>query len=194
MDEPLSNLDAKLRVEIRSEIRSLNKRLGITVVYVTHDQSEALSMSDSVVLMNAGQVAQSGTPKELYDVPANTFAAGFIGTPPMNLLSVAEVQYPATLVFDGIATPADAMFGVRPENLLLGADTAEFSVTARVASVEYEGKVFLVHLVTSSGERFVVLHAGDNVPEDGSEVRVGWTLAATHLFATDGGIRKGFKL
>ena len=79
MDEPLSNLDAKLRVEIRGEIRALNKKLGITIVYVTHDQSEALSMSDTVVLMNAGRAEQIGTPKQLYDAPATVFAAGFIG-------------------------------------------------------------------------------------------------------------------
>ena len=86
MDEPLSNLDAKLRTEIRSEIRALNKSLGITVVYVTHDQSEALSMSDTIVLMNAGQVEQVGAPTDLYRAPATVFSAGFIGTPPMNLL------------------------------------------------------------------------------------------------------------
>jgi ABC-type sugar transport system ATPase subunit len=91
MDEPLSNLDAKLRVEIRSEIRELNKKLGLTIVYVTHDQSEALSMSDKVLLMNGGQAAQFGTPYELYNDPQNTFAASFIGTPPMNLISADEI-------------------------------------------------------------------------------------------------------
>ena len=194
MDEPLSNLDAKLRVEIRSEIRTLNKRLGITVVYVTHDQSEALSMSDKVVLMNSGQVSQCGTPQELYDSPANTFAASFIGTPPMNLLPAAEVQYPASLSPEGAAMPSDAVFGVRPESITLDASDADFSVTARVLNIEYEGKVFLVHMETASGERFVVSHARDSVPEDGAEVRVGWTRTATHMFATDGGGRMDFSL
>jgi ABC-type sugar transport system ATPase subunit len=194
MDEPLSNLDAKLRVEIRSEIRSLNKRLGITVVYVTHDQSEALSMSDKVVLMNAGQVSQCGTPQELYQSPANTFAASFIGTPPMNLLASEIVTCPSTLRPDGAVGRAEVIFGVRPESMTLGGEDAEFSVTARVESVEYEGKVFLVHLKTPSGDSFVVSHAGETAPAEGEDIRVGWTGAATHLFAKSGGERVGFSI
>ena len=143
-------------------------------------------MSDKVVLMNAGQVAQCGTPQELYETPANTFAAGFIGTPPMNLLPAAEVRFPATLSTEGAAAPSEAVFGVRPENLMLGSGDAEFSVAARVHSIEYEGNVFLIHMETPSGERLVVSHSGESVPEDGAEVRVGWTRAATHMFATAG--------
>ncbi|MDU8944164.1 ABC transporter ATP-binding protein [Ovoidimarina sediminis] len=194
MDEPLSNLDAKLRVEIRSEIRSLNKKLGITVVYVTHDQSEALSMSDKVVLMNAGEVSQVGTPQQLYDRPANTFAAGFIGTPPMNLLEARDVQAPATLAPAGNATSGDILFGVRPESLTVGADGAEFTVSAHVESIEYEGKVFLLHLVTPSGARFVVAHSGDGAPEEGAEITAGWHSPATHLFSKSDGSRMTFTL
>lgn len=192
MDEPLSNLDAKLRVEIRSEIRSLNKQLGITVVYVTHDQSEALSMSDRVVLMNAGNVSQVGTPQQLYDRPANTFAAGFIGTPPMNLMSPDDVQAPSTLVPEGGVALSDTIIGVRPESLKLGARDTEFSATARVESLEYEGKVFLVHLVAPSGARFIVAHSGDGTPEEGAEVSVGWSAASTHLFFKADGNRRAF--
>jgi ABC-type sugar transport system ATPase subunit len=194
MDEPLSNLDAKLRVEIRSEIRSLNKRLGITVVYVTHDQSEALSMSDKVVLMNAGRVSQCGTPQELYQEPANTFAASFIGTPPMNLLPWEVVTCPAALRPDGSVGRHEAIVGVRPESMTLAADKAEFSVSARVESIEYEGKVFLVHLKVASGESFVVSHAGETAPAEGETVSVGWTGAVTHLFTKSGGERMGFSL
>ena len=194
MDEPLSNLDAKLRVEIRSEIRALNRKLGITVVYVTHDQSEALSMSDRVVLMNAGDVSQVGTPKDLYDKPANIFAAGFIGTPPMNLLSTGDVRAPATLAPEGGMAPCDTIFGVRPESLSLNANGVDFSATARVESLEYEGKVFLVHLVAPSGTRFVVAHAGDGAPEEGSEINVGWTAASTHLFSKADGNRRNFTI
>ena len=86
MDEPLSNLDAQLRAEMRQEIRALQRKLGITMVYVTHDQVEAMSMADRVVLLNGGRIEQNGTPVELYETPANTFVARFIGTPPMNLL------------------------------------------------------------------------------------------------------------
>jgi len=194
MDEPLSNLDAKLRVEIRSEIRSLNKRLGITVVYVTHDQSEALSMSDKVVLMNAGDVSQVGTPQDLYDSPANTFAASFIGTPPMNLLAPEEVRAPATLAPANGSAQSDVLFGVRPESLTLSANGTDFAVSARVESIEYEGKVFLVHLVTPSGARFVVAHSGDGAPEEGSAVSAGWSGSATHLFAKSDGARMAFAL
>ena len=88
MDEPLSNLDAQLRAEMRLEIRALQRKLGITMVYVTHDQVEAMSMADRVILLNGGRIEQNGTPVELYEQPANTFVARFIGTPPMNLLAL----------------------------------------------------------------------------------------------------------
>ena len=123
MDEPLSNLDAKLRTEIRSEIRALNKSLGITVVYVTHDQSEALSMSDKIVLMNAGQVEQVGTPTDLYRAPATVFSAGFIGTPPMNLLSVADVSLITGLALN--IDQSDILIGVRPENMRFNPGTSD---------------------------------------------------------------------
>src|SRR6184192_3107269 len=90
MDEPLSNLDAQLRAEMRQEIRALQRKLGVTMLYVTHDQVEAMSMADRVVLMNGGRIVQNGTPVELYEQPANTFAARFIGTPPMNLLDLEK--------------------------------------------------------------------------------------------------------
>ena len=87
MDEPLSNLDAKLRQEMRTEIRALQQRLGMTMVYVTHDQTEAMTMADRVVLMRDGRIEQNGTPEQLYNRPATAFTARFIGTPPMNLMS-----------------------------------------------------------------------------------------------------------
>jgi ABC-type sugar transport system ATPase subunit len=185
MDEPLSNLDAKLRVEIRSEIRALNKKLGITIVYVTHDQSEALSMSDTVVLMNAGRAEQIGTPKQLYDAPATVFAAGFIGTPPMNLLPAPDVR-----VADGVSVDKpDLLIGVRPESVQLNAQGMDFITTCRVSSVEYEGSVFLVHLVSPSGTPFILSHGGDDVPEQGAEITVGWPRAATHFFSSKTGQR-----
>jgi ABC-type sugar transport system ATPase subunit len=187
MDEPLSNLDAKLRVEIRSEIRALNKKLGITIVYVTHDQSEALSMSDTVVLMNAGRAEQIGTPKQLYDTPATVFAARFIGTPPMNLLPASDVTMPEDI--GGHGTAADLLVGVRPESLAFPGQGMDLSATCRVSSVEYEGNVFLVHLKSSSGAPFILSHAGDDVPEQGDEITVGWARAATHLFSKSTGQR-----
>lgn len=184
MDEPLSNLDAKLRAEIRSEIRSLNKQLGITVVYVTHDQSEALSMSDRVVLMDAGRVAQWGAPVELYKAPANIFAASFIGTPPMNLIDATEVRMPEAFAPAGIN---DSLVGVRPEQLQFPSNAQPFSLSARVEAIEYEGSVSLVHLQTQSGKRLIVSHAGDETPNEGEEISVGWDYAATHLFSKSSG-------
>ena len=193
MDEPLSNLDAKLRTEIRSEIRSLNKKLGITVVYVTHDQSEALSMSDTVVLMNSGRAEQLGTPEELYDKPATVFAARFIGTPPMNLLQAAEVTLPEWITAEIEAEPTDLLVGVRPENLSFPGQDKDLSVVSRVTNIEYEGSVFLIHLVSPSGTKFILSHAGGDVPNQGDEVVVGWNRTATHLFSESTGARVSFK-
>jgi ABC-type sugar transport system ATPase subunit len=187
MDEPLSNLDAKLRVEIRSEIRSLNKKLGITIVYVTHDQSEALSMSDRVVLMNAGEVAQVGTPKELYEHPANTFSATFIGTPPTNILNSSEVEFPTDLKIACGHVLDDCVVGIRPESMTFPALDHEFRVKARVRSVEYEGKVFLIHLVTGADTPMVLSYSGMEVPQEGDEITVGWGREQTHLFSKKDG-------
>ena len=180
MDEPLSNLDAKLRTEIRSEIRALNKSLGITVVYVTHDQSEALSMSDTIVLMNAGQVEQVGAPTDLYRAPATVFSAGFIGTPPMNLLSVADVSLITGLALN--IDQSDILIGVRPESMRFNPGSSDNFVTCNIKSIEYEGSVSLVHLVSVSGTKFILSHQGDYMPSQQSEIVVGWPQKATHFF------------
>src|SRR5436309_11526927 len=141
MDEPLSNLDAQLRQEMRQEIRNLQRELGITMVYVTHDQVEAMSMADRVVLLSAGKVEQNGTPVELYEAPANVFVARFIGTPPMNLLRLTAGAGGAVIAgTDGpvffAAEHANSMLGVRPEHIEIG---FERGVRAAVESVEYLG-------------------------------------------------------
>ncbi|MDW3225715.1 MAG: ABC transporter ATP-binding protein [Paracoccaceae bacterium] len=189
MDEPLSNLDAKLRVEIRSEIRALNKKLGITVLYVTHDQSEALSMSDTVVLMSEGQAAQIGSPQDLYDRPANTFAASFIGTPPMNLLSAEDVELPEWVASHVKGQVSDVLVGVRPETMRLAPKGADFSAACKVNSVEYEGSVFLVHLKTQSGASCILAHHGSDAPLPGDDITVGWDTTAAHLFSRTSGQR-----
>ncbi|WP_422031514.1 ABC transporter ATP-binding protein [Reyranella sp.] len=127
-DEPLSNLDAKLRVQMRSEIKELHQRLTVTTVYVTHDQIEAMTMADKIVVMNNGHIEQIGAPLELYDRPANLFVAGFIGSPAMNMVK-GTVSDGALRMEDGTAwplptkggRPADgpAVYGVRPEHLML---------------------------------------------------------------------------
>ncbi len=127
-DEPLSNLDAKLRVQMRSEIKELHQRLKVTTVYVTHDQIEAMTMADKIVVMNNGHIEQIGAPLELYDRPANLFVAGFIGSPAMNMVK-GTVSNGALRMEDGtawplptsVARPVDgpAVYGVRPEHLML---------------------------------------------------------------------------
>src|SRR5450631_4068665 len=139
MDEPLSNLDAQLRQEMRLEIRNLQRQLGITMVYVTHDQVEAMSMADRVILLSGGRIEQNGEPADLYETPANIFVARFIGTPPMNLLKLE--RGPAGAVVAGTTGPAVAMaeladttLGVRPEHVVIGGDDG---VAGQVDGVEY---------------------------------------------------------
>jgi multiple sugar transport system ATP-binding protein len=133
-DEPLSNLDAKLRVQMRTEIKALHQKLGTTIVYVTHDQIEAMTMADRIVVMNAGRIEQLGTPLELYDRPANKFVASFIGSPAMSFISgtyrlagasaVVELEDGSVLQVDPAVTPDGTAVdvGIRPENYLLDAD------------------------------------------------------------------------
>src|SRR5215210_2827356 len=158
MDEPLSNLDAQLRVEMRREIRALQRRLGMTMLYVTHDQVEAMTMADHVVLMRDGRVEQQGAPAEIYERPDTIFAARFLGTPPMNVISTALVaeaggaaalKPPAGRGIDGSAV------GVRPESVRIAAE----GVRARVAAVEYLGADTLLD-TRIGGEPFTVRVSG----------------------------------
>jgi multiple sugar transport system ATP-binding protein len=137
-DEPLSNLDAKLRVEMRAEIKMLQKRLGTTAVYVTHDQVEAMTMADRVVVMNAGRIEQVAAPIELYEHPANRFVANFIGSPAMNFFTVAVEGGAVVLGDQRLALPpdtaaqlgdrAEVIFGIRPEHMREGSHTADLTL------------------------------------------------------------------
>jgi sn-glycerol 3-phosphate transport system ATP-binding protein len=168
MDEPLSNLDAQLRGEMRREIRALQRRLGITMVYVTHDQTEAMTMADRVVLMRAGRIEQVGTPEDLYARPATAFAASFIGAPPMNLVER-----------DGV------MVGVRPEDVRVADD----GVAAVVESVEYLGADSLVAARTGT-QALVARVAGRSDTRVGETVRLAWDRAQEHHFDPRTGGRK----
>jgi multiple sugar transport system ATP-binding protein len=132
-DEPLSNLDAALRAQMRMELTDLHRKIGATMVYVTHDQVEAMTMADKIVVLNAGRIEQTGTPMELYDRPASTFVAGFIGSPRMNLV-------PGNAVGETCAT-----FGIRPEHLRL-VPAGDSGWTATVRAVERLGADTIVHL------------------------------------------------
>jgi multiple sugar transport system ATP-binding protein len=143
-DEPLSNLDAKLRVELRSEIRRLQQELGITALYVTHDQEEAMTIADQLVVLDAGRIAQRGTPEELYHRPANTFVAAFIGSPSTNLL--AGHAQGGVFESQGVRWPTraagDVTIGVRPEDLLL--EPADDAGDGQVELVELLGPRYVV--------------------------------------------------
>ncbi len=146
-DEPLSNLDAALRVQMRAEIRALHRRLGVTSIYVTHDQIEAMTMADSIVVMRAGVVEQAGRPLDLYDRPRNVFVATFIGSPAMNLIA-ADTANGAFVLADGqklalpgspVALPAKVALGLRPEHLTIDLTPAEGAIAGEVVTSETTG-------------------------------------------------------
>jgi multiple sugar transport system ATP-binding protein len=144
-DEPLSNLDAKLRVQMRTEIKELHQRLRTTTIYVTHDQIEAMTMADKIVVMQAGRIEQMGAPLELFDRPANTFVAGFIGSPAMNMLK-GKVQGDGGVAVEGVLLPVggghaitdgqEVLYGVRPEHFEIA---GEGGLPARISVVEPTG-------------------------------------------------------
>jgi multiple sugar transport system ATP-binding protein len=152
-DEPLSNLDAALRVQMRAEIRGLHERLGSTSIFVTHDQVEAMTMADRIVVMRAGRVEQAGPPLELYDRPANTFVAGFIGSPAMNLLpGVADDGRVALDEGSTLATSfthrGAVTYGIRPEHMSLVAPDSLGAVTGTVGLIESTGTAMFIEVLT----------------------------------------------
>jgi sn-glycerol 3-phosphate transport system ATP-binding protein len=189
MDEPLSNLDAQLRHGMRVEIRALQQRLGMTVVYVTHDQVEAMSMADRVVLMREGRVEQEGSPEELYARPGSLFAARFIGTPAMNLVALDDG--PAGAVIHGSQEPVlggggkGLTLGIRPEHIrLVQAD----GVAAEVTSAEYHGADTIV--TARVGQESLLLRTpGQLRLATGAAVRLGWDSGSVHLFDAASGVR-----
>jgi len=192
MDEPLSNLDAQLRHGMRVEIRALQQRLGMTVVYVTHDQVEAMSMADHVILIREGRIEQAGSPAELYARPATMFAARFIGTPAMNLVALDDGAQgavirgaPATAVLPGRG--AGLALGIRPEHIRLEKD--EGGVPAVVTSAEYHGADTV--LTAQVGQESLLVRApGALALGAGARVRLGWDAKSVHLFDASTGVRE----
>ncbi len=155
MDEPLSNLDARLRDDMRREIRALQQNLGLTVIYVTHDQTEAMTMADQIIIMKDGQVQQAGPPDDIYQSPANSFCAGFIGAPPMNLWDASGLDPALRAQMD--AAQMGGVLGLRPEHITLStgeSDTGDSArgrrVPARVETVETLGAEQLVGCVVGA--------------------------------------------
>ena len=203
-DEPLSNLDAELRVQMRAELMDLHRRLGTTMIYVTHDQVEAMTLADKMVVMSGGRIQQAGAPLVLYDDPDNQFVAGFVGSPKMNFLPATLVGADATGArLTGIGGGGDAVLpiagitaaagpvtiGIRPEHLRLvieGATSPEGLVLeGTVAIVEELGAESFVHLDLPDSTR-VTLRAGRDAGRIGHTARVALDLERALLFAADG--------
>ena len=187
MDEPLSNLDAQLRQDMRTEIRGLQRTLGITMVYVTHDQVEAMSMADRVVLLNKGRIEQNATPAELYENPSNTFVARFVGTPPMNLLPLEAGRGGAVIAgTDGPAVAsadcAGLTLGVRPEHIALG---FEQGACAEVAAIEYLGADSLVTCRLGAATLAVRVQGSVGLAR-GDPAWLSWAPGAQHFFERTG--------
>ncbi|MFZ0769576.1 MAG: ATP-binding cassette domain-containing protein, partial [Acidimicrobiales bacterium] len=209
MDEPLSNLDAKLRVQTRAEIAQLHHRLQATMLYVTHDQVEAMTMADRIAVMNLGILEQYGTPRELYNFPNNQFVAGFIGSPSMNFVSMrinrdAERPYltgansnsniKVTLTdeqADGLrkSDASEVVVGVRPEHLIEGSiDHAGFSAVAKVEVIEFLGNDEHIHATSDDIGLVAILNAHSSVAR-GDSITLSAPLDAVHFFDPTSGLR-----
>ncbi len=210
LDEPLSNLDARLRVQVRAEIKSLQRRMRTTMVYVTHDQVEAMTLGDRVAVLERGRLQQVATPRELYAAPANAFVAGFIGNPPMNLFATTleasadglaivlggeRLRLPPPLAGDEAlraALGASVIAGIRPEDVRV---TEGEGLAATVEHVENLGHETLVHATlvavngSAPGLRLIARAPGMRDLVAGASARLALDSSRIHLFARDGGAR-----
>jgi multiple sugar transport system ATP-binding protein len=205
-DEPLSNLDAKLRVQTRRQISKLHRQLGATMIYVTHDQVEAMTMGDRIVVLDKGHVQQIDTPLNLYDHPANRFVAGFIGSPAMNFIE-GRVITDGGLRFqgrnDGVVIPLsaaegrrlesqagkDVTLGVRPEDVYVASGpkpaTATAETTAKIEVVEPMGNEIFIH-ARSTDHDLTARVVPQSLPEPGQPVRLAFDLSKLHFFDSEG--------
>ena len=201
-DEPLSNLDAKLRVAMRVEIRKLQRRLKTTSIYVTHDQLEAMTLADILVVMNGGQVEQIGNPLDIYRKPATTFVASFIGAPPMNLMTLNAAEVAAQFSGDSRAAADGGILGIRPEDLEIAAGASHdggFALDLTVEAIERVGPETFVYgardgniekVSAKPGElppgEVIVRIPGQSAPAIGERIRAAAPRDRLHLFAADG--------
>jgi len=188
-DEPLSNLDAKLRVQMRNELSLLHTKLGSTMIYVTHDQAEAMTLGDRIVVLKDGYIQQTATPLDLYDYPANSFVAGFIGSPSMNFLNVELIEgvircgdislenTPYSRLPDG-----EYLFGIRPEDLHPSEDSGLFGEVEVVETLGNENIIYMKF----SGRQFAIRCRPHVKPSPGDQFEFTFDLKRSHLFDTDG--------
>ena len=175
-DEPLSNLDAKLRVQMRLEIKQLQRRLGVTSLYVTHDQVEAMTLADRMIVMNDGRADQIGAPLDVYANPATEFVAGFIGSPPTNFISAANL---------GIGHSDAVTIGVRPEHLEIATDGGR--VTGTVMFSEALGAETLVHVKLAGGTGVTArVPAATDAPKEGATIGLAWSDRDQMIFDSSG--------
>lgn len=198
MDEPLSNLDAKLRGQMRTEIRRLQKKLGLTVIYVTHDQVEAMTMGDRIMVLQGGKIQQTGTPLELYNEPANTFVAGFIGSPQMNLAR-ARMTDMGLILNDSLLMPVSEeergrlpqggrwQIGVRAEQIELAAAGDPLAIPVRVVNTEMMGNETQV-LFEVGKELFTARWTGQYLIEAGQDLTIRLSADSFHFFDEDSGM------
>jgi len=200
-DEPLSNLDAQLRVKMRVELARLHQRLKTTMIYVTHDQVEAMTMADKIVIINQGNIEQVGRPLDLYNYPKNRFVAEFIGSPAMNFLNArivgiedraiaVEVEGGARVSVSckpdsGATEGAPVLLGVRPESFALKGES-DTRINGRVDAVERLGNETYLYVSTAGGEEITVHTAGDEVVRSGETIDLGFEAAKCHLFQPTG--------
>ncbi|MDR3374956.1 MAG: ABC transporter ATP-binding protein [Ancalomicrobiaceae bacterium] len=190
-DEPLSNLDAGLRAEMRVELARLHGELGNTMIYVTHDQVEAMTLADRIVILNAGHIEQVGSPLDLYNHPACRFVAGFLGQPPMNFLRIgtgdAGHPVPPVPIVDSLAALAEATeVGLRPEHVWIatGSEVAQFEVSIDV--IEQFGGETIVHALLNDGQPIVLRLGGQLALGRGERISVAFDPANLHFFGADG--------
>ncbi len=199
LDEPLSNLDAQLRTAMRGELKRLQRETGITTLYVTHDQTEAMTLGDRIALFNKGRLVQIGTPQTLYDAPDNPFSASFIGSPPMNLLPAEIRQEGESLLLlcgeHKLPLPAEKMdrlkqlpgrevlLGLRPEDITLSASPPANGWSGTVLNIEPLGREWLLHI--RSGPCLVVVLSTEKKAQIGQPVHMTFNPAGIHLFDPD---------
>ena len=180
MDEPLSNLDSKLRAEMRDEIRDLQKRLGLTVVYVTHDQVEAMSMADQIILLKLGEIVQVGAPEEIYNSPNSVFSAQFIGLPPMNILNLNEIDVSSldSKIYSAVDSNKNIKdIGVRPEHIVF----SKKGLPVVVKSIDYFGGETVFKL-THQEKDFFLREPRQPKIQLGDKLYVSWNLDDMYLF------------
>jgi multiple sugar transport system ATP-binding protein len=199
-DEPLSNLDAELRVQMRVEIKKLHQRLGVTMIFVTHDQVEAMTLADRIVVLRSGVIEQVGTPLDLYNNPANLFVAGFIGSPRMNFIEgeVAEINgakmtirsksgIPLTIPAESALSRAGApvTVGIRPEHLRV-VDLGDGSLSGEVQIIEHLGGETFLYIALSAEETIVVELQGQVAARPGERLGIDFGPGTHHIFSADG--------